>query len=387
MKNNTINNMSKLSVIFRTGSSTTRQSEAKNLGNIHFMFPRFFTTLRSVLNDKMFLLLTLFFLLPSCITEDIPENNPRGNFEALWRIIDTKYCFLDYKNKEYGLDWDEVYRRYSNRLTDDMTKKQLFQVLAEMLEELRDGHVNLVASHETSQYREWYDNYPANFVDTIQRIYLGKDYKTVAGIKYQVLEDNIGYIYYGSFSSAIGESNLDEVLNELSICDGLILDIRNNGGGLLTLSDRIASRFTNEKILTGYLSYKTGPGHNDFSKPEPLYVEPATDRVRWTKPVAVLTNRRAFSSANDFAGKMKQMPQATLIGDKTGGGSGLPFSSELPNGWSVRFSASPMYDPDMNHTEFGIEPDIHVNMTSEDMQKGLDTIIETARKHLKNIQK
>ena len=387
MKNNTINNMSKLSVIFRTGSSTTRQSEAKNLGNIHFMFPRFFTTLRSVLNDKMFLLLTLFFLLPSCITEDIPENNPRGNFEALWKIIDTKYCFLDYKNKEYGLDWDEVYRRYSNRLTDNMTKKQLFQVLAEMLEELRDGHVNLVASHETSQYREWYDNYPANFVDTIQRIYLGKDYKTVAGIKYQVLEDNIGYIYYGSFSSAIGESNLDEVLNELSICDGLILDIRNNGGGLLTLSDRIASRFTNEKILTGYLSYKTGPGHNDFSKPEPLYVEPATDRVRWTKPIAVLTNRRAFSSANDFAGKMKQMPQATLIGDKTGGGSGLPFSSELPNGWSVRFSASPMYDPDMKHTEFGIEPDIHVNMTSEDMQKGLDTIIETARKHLKEKKK
>ena len=378
MNNNTINNMSKLSVI---------QSEAKNLGNIHFMLPRFFTTLRSVLNDKMFLLLTLFLLLPSCITEDIPENNPKGNFEALWRIIDTKYCFLDYKNKEYGLDWNEVYSRYKNRLTDDMTNKQLFQVLAEMLEELRDGHVNLVTYHETSQYREWYDQYPTNFVDTIQRIYLGKDYKSIGGIRYQVLEDNIGYIYYGSFSSAIGESNLDEVLNELSICDGLNLDIRNNGGGLLTLSDRIAARFTNEKVLTGYLSYKTGPGHNDFSKPEPLYVEPATDRVRWQKPVAVLTNRRAFSSANDFAGKMKQMPQATLIGDKTGGGSGLPFSSELPNGWSVRFSASPMFDPDMKHTEFGIEPDIHVNMTSEDMQKGLDTIIETARKHLKNIQK
>jgi C-terminal processing protease CtpA/Prc len=84
---------------------------------------------------------------------------------------------------------------------------------------------------------------------------------------------------------------------------------------------------------------------------------------------------------------MKQMPQAILIGDKTGGGSGLPFSSELPNGWSVRFSASPMFDPNMKHTEFGIEPDIHVNMTSEDMQKGLDTIIETARKHLKEKKK
>ena len=80
---------------------------------------------------------------------------------------------------------------------------------------------------------------------------------------------------------------------------------------------------------------------------------------------------------------MKEMPKAIIIGDKTGGGSGLPFSSELPNGWSVRFSASPMYDPHMQHLEFGIEPDIKVDMTSEDMQKGVDTIIETARKQLK----
>ena len=335
------------------------------------------------MKTKIFSYLLSLCLLSSCITEDIPSNTPQGNFKALWQVIDTKYCFLDYKHEEYGLDWDEVYNRYSNRLIDDMTNKQLFQVLAEMLEELRDGHVNLVSSHETSQYREWYDQYPTNFVDTIQRIYLEKDYKTVAGIKYQIFEDNIGYIYYGSFSNAIGGNNLDEVLNELSICDGLILDIRNNGGGLLTMSETLAARFTNERVLTGYLSYKTGPGHNDFSSPEPIYVEPATDRVRWQKPVAVLTNRHTFSSANDFANKMKQMPQAILIGDKTGGGSGLPFSSELPNGWSVRFSASPIYDPEMNHLEFGIEPDIKINMTSEDMQKGIDTIIETARKQLK----
>ena len=103
------------------------------------------------------------FSFSACITEDVPDNTPRGNFEALWKIIDTKYCFLEYKKETYGLDWDEVYRRYSNRLTDDMNNKALFQVLSEMLEELRDGHVNLVSYHETSQYREWYDNYPTNF--------------------------------------------------------------------------------------------------------------------------------------------------------------------------------------------------------------------------------
>ena len=89
-------------------------------------------------------------------------------------------------------------------------------------------------------------------------------------------------------------------------------------------------------------------------------------------------------AANDFVNRMKQLDRVTVIGDKTGGGSGLPFSSELPNGWSVRFSASPMYDPDMKHLEFGIEPDKKVDITSEDYNKGIDTIIEAAREYLHN---
>ncbi len=335
--------------------------------------------------NKIIISLCIFTsLFCSCITEDVPGNTPQGNFEALWNIIDSQYCFLDYKNKEYGLDWDAIYREYKEKLTPNMSNKDLFQVLSSMLEELRDGHVNLVARHETSQYREWYDSYPANFMDTIQRIYLGKDYVVSSGLKYKILEDNIAYVYYESFNSAVGESNLDEVLNELAICDGLILDVRNNGGGMLTLSDRWAARFTNEKVLTGYMCHKTGKGHNDFSIPIAVYVEPATDRVRWQKPVVVLTNRRSYSSTNDFVNKMKQFPKVVIVGDKTGGGSGLPFSSELPNGWSVRFSASPMYDPDMKHIEFGIEPDIKVDMTLEDIQKGKDTLIETAREYLRN---
>ena len=80
---------------------------------------------------------------------------------------------------------------------------------------------------------------------------------------------------------------------------------------------------------------------------------------------------------------MNQFPNVTIVGDKTGGGSGLPFSSEIPNGWSIRFSASPMFDPNMNQLEFGIDPDVKVDMKSEDMQRGKDTIIETACEILK----
>ena len=63
---------------------------------------------------------------------------------------------------------------------------------------------------------------------------------------------------------------------------------------------------------------------------------------------------------------------------RQGGGSGLPFSSELPNGWSVRFSACPVLDVNKQHTEFGIDPDTAVAITGEDIMKGRDTIIEAA---------
>lgn len=327
------------------------------------------------------LLLSLMQTITSCIREEEFDNTPQGNFEALWQMIDEHYCFFDYKQNEYGLDWNEVRDRYAPLITPDMPQKGLFEVLGNMLAELRDGHVNLYTTYDVARYWKWYEDYPANFNDSIQRRYLGTNYKIAGGLKYTILDDNIAYVYYESFSTGIGDGNLSEMLNELAFCNGLILDVRNNGGGMLTNATKLAARFTNEEVTTGYMCHKTGTGHNDFSAPEAVKITPS-DGVRWQKPVALLTNRRSYSATNDFVNSMRQLPLVTVIGDRTGGGSGMPFSSELPNGWSVRFSACPMYGPDMEQLEFGIEPDIHVNMTSEDMNRGIDTIIETARKEL-----
>jgi hypothetical protein len=59
----------------------------------------------------------------------------------------------------------------------------------------------------------------------------------------------------------------------------------------------------------------------------------------------------------------------------------------LPNGWNVRFSACPILDAEGNHTEFGIEPDINVQITSEDWNRGADTMIEEALKLAKELTK
>lgn len=321
------------------------------------------------------LLLTATFT--SCVDEDEFADNPRGNFEALWKIFDEHYCFFTYKEQTLGVNWETLHTKYAKQISDDMTEAQLFEVLGNMLSELRDGHVNMYASFDVARNWSWHEDYPQNFSDSLERKYLGTDYLIASGLKYRVLDNNIGYVRYDSFDSAIGSGNLDEVMLYLSTCRGLILDIRNNSGGQLTNAEKLAARFTNSETLVGYMCHKTGTGHDDFSSKEKQTIKPS-DGLRWQKDVVVLTNRSVYSAANEFVKYMKCFPRVTVVGDKTGGGAGLPFSSELPNGWSVRFSACPMYDKDGNLTEFGIEPDHNVALTDEDTARGVDTIIEYA---------
>lgn len=317
-------------------------------------------------------------LMQSCVTEEDYDNSPSGNFEALWSILDQHYCFFPEKAGEYGLDWNEAHNRYKAMISEGMTDEQLFEVCARMLRELRDGHVNLSAPFNTARFWDWYENYPENFSDSLQRIYLGKDYGYSSGLKYTIFKDNIGYLYCGSFEGGFGSGNLSAIFSHLAVANSLIIDVRNNEGGLLTSAQALAGCFTNEEITGGYMAHKTGTAHDALSQPKAIRLKPA-EGMRWQKRVVVLTNRRCFSAANAFVMFMKACPNVTIMGAQTGGGGGMPFNSELPNGWSVRFSACPMYDKDMKCIESGIEPDVRVDMTSYDMSSGTDTMIETAR--------
>ena len=108
-------------------------------------------------------------LMVACVDNEERPNTPMGNFEALWQIMDEHYCFFDYKQHEYGLDWQQVYNKYKVRVSDKMSTAQLFDVLTDMLSELRDGHVNLNASMDYGRYWAWHEGYPQNFSDTLER--------------------------------------------------------------------------------------------------------------------------------------------------------------------------------------------------------------------------
>lgn len=332
----------------------------------------------------------LYFIAAVCCllgcqkSDYVYDETPQTNLDALWELIDQRYCFLTYKEKELDINWQQIHAKYSSKLNDKMSRVQLFEVLCQMLSELKDGHVNISTSLDLGRNWSWKEDYPENLNTELRNKYLGTDYHIGSGLKYTILPDNIAYVVYESFSSGVGEGNLSDMIAFLRLCNGMILDIRGNSGGELSNAEKLSERFTNEKVLVGYTSYKTGKGHDDFSEPRAEYIEPSKE-IRWQKPVVLLVNRSCYSAANTFVRNMKEMPWVTVMGDQTGGGSGMPFTSELPIGWSVRFSASPSFDARMQQIEFGIKPDVEASLDEALAQEGKDSMIEAARELLNSL--
>ena len=297
--------------------------------------------------------------------------DPVENVEALWQIIDTKYCYVE----EKGVDWDAIHGVYLTKAATMAKDDQLalFDLCAEMLNLLQDGHVNLYSAFDRSYCTSWYDSYPTNFDSRLQGLYL-KDYRIAGGLYYCTINDSIGYIYYSSFSSSFSAANIYWIFTAFKDCKGLIIDVRNNGGGDLTNSYKLSSPFFTENRVVGYWQHKTGPGHHDFSKMEELRSDTSLIASRWRRPVVVLSNRHSYSATNTFINIMRYADNAKIVGGTSGGGGGMPLSYELPCGWMVRFSSVRMYDAEQKDIEQGIEPDVAVEMKSQDK----DDIIEKA---------
>jgi hypothetical protein len=325
---------------------------------------------------KIVLLFSIIVLLAGCEKAFLPkepEQDAEAIFNQIWNDFKEHYALFEVKN----VDWDAMYNKYHPLNEKDMHPVLLFDIIASMLNELKDGHVNLVAPFDRQRYTGWYLNYPPNFNrNLLERNYWKNHYRiTRGGAFYYMKFDSVGYIYIPSFSAG-GFGYIDGVLSAMDDLKGIIIDVRNNGGGDPKNAETVASRFASQKTLYAYWKWKNGPGKNDFTEPQPFYLNP--EGHYYPKKVVVLTNRSSYSATNDFVMMMKVLDNVTVIGDSTGGGEGSPFFRELQNGWYYRFSRTQTLDVQMNHVESGIAPDIKIDMDSTDEMNGIDTILEYA---------
>jgi C-terminal processing protease CtpA/Prc len=325
---------------------------------------------------KFYWLIIIALLLFSCqdtfLGKDI-NSTPTENFEYLWKTLDEKYSFFEYKK----VDWNAMHSKYSKMIYNSMSNNSLFNVMLEMLSELKDSHVNLSSPFKISRYEIQFISSPANYDDKLIKKYIGNNYFSTGPFIYQIINmGQIGYLRYESFEDKITSEDIDFVLDKLKSTKGIIIDLRSNGGGVIANIFTLASRFADKSrhIYTSYI--KNGPGHEDFDGPNIVTLSPSSNNFKGQ--VCILTNRNSYSATSFFVLAMRNFPNVKIVGDTTGGGLGAPTGAELPNGWGIRFSCSRTLSPEGENFENGIPPSITVNMTTDDQKKGKDTIIETA---------
>lgn len=329
---------------------------------------------------RIFIILTgVVLIFSSCekvLMEKETVDDPVTNFENLWQTANDKYSFFEYKN----INWDEVYNQYRPQVYNSMSDQALFDVLKNMLNELKDGHVNLTAPFDISRYN-FKANAPENFnFRLLKDHYIGWDYRVTGALVNTIIkrgQHQIGYIYYGSFSNFVENADIDFVIASLWHTEGIILDMRSNGGGSVSNIYKIGSRLADKKRMVYSSMLKDGPGHDDFTDASEIYMEPVGS-YQYTGKVILLTNRGCFSATSFFTAAMKAFPHVIQVGDTTGGGLGAPAGFELPNGWGYRFSVSRTFSPLGDNWENGVPPDVTVWMGAIHEAQGIDDIMEKA---------
>jgi C-terminal processing protease CtpA/Prc len=210
------------------------------------------------------------------------------------------------------------------------------------------------------------------------------------GMSAHTAAPGIGMIALRSFGYEAVVGDFDQALAKLGQMEGLILDLRTNGGGNSGWSDAIIGRLI-QKPLDGMRERRAhyspalrswGLGENrtgmtwEEKRNPPLEPE---DPVSFHGPLVLLTGAATHSAAEDFVGPLKTGGRAKTVGGTTAGSTGNPLLFELPGGGGFNVCTRYMLLPDgREFIGLGIPPDVEVGLTAADIAGGRDQVLERA---------
>lgn len=297
-------------------------------------------------------------------------------YNTVWQDFDRYYSFFDVKH----IDWADVDRRYRARARAAASDAQLASVIGDMFKEVRDPHVLLfvppasfyesvpmMAIHSYFDPRTIFTNYVTNSQMSPSR-----------NMRFGTVDPEVGYVWIGTFEGRDWSAELDDILHSLTGVKSIILDVRNNGGGVSNTADELAGRFFEARTTVAWVRYRNGPKHGDFGPDRRMDVEPL-GASRFAGRVVVLTNRRIMSAAEHFVLAMRSRPECISVGDTTIGAMGNPFIRELANGWQYRVPQWIEFGPAHEVYEgTGLPPTIVVPHSAADSVAGRDPQLEVA---------
>lgn len=204
------------------------------------------------------------------------------------------------------------------------------------------------------------------------------DIKPDEGMSFTVM-NGIGYLVINNFEDSKYIQRFDSLFTQINTTKGLIIDIRNNGGGNSFIGDQILTRLINKPFQgLGYRipKYISIPGKGVQWDEEAADGIQPNGKLYYAKPVILLVSARTFSAAEDFAATFDYIKRGKLIGQITGGSTGQPVTFNLPGGGSARVCGKHNFYPDgKEFVGVGIQPDIVVEKRVADMYHGRDAAL------------
>jgi carboxyl-terminal processing protease len=289
-----------------------------------------------------------------------------GSFDGIGAELGVKDEILtvvapldDSPAKKAGLRSGDKILRIDGKSSLDLTIDEA----VDMIRGKRGTQVNLTILHDGD--------------DDATEVTITRGRITIDSVKLQFKDDDIAYLKLIKFSEDI-DDQFDAAVNQIIAkkSKGIILDLRDNPGGLLDKSVEIASRMISKGQIV--VSEEDSNGNKNS-----LYTS-GGDKLS-SIPMVVLINEGSASASEILAGALKDDRGLTLIGEKTFGKGCVQQLMDLPGGSSVKITVAKWLTPKGEYImDQGISPDVEVKMTSEDYENERDPQLDKALEIIKD---
>lgn len=338
------------------------------------------------------------------------QSKSEQNFEVFWQTFRDNYAFFKLKN----VNWDSTYRQYRPLITPKTTEKELIAIFTEMVKPLNDGHIAIEKNDEVlfsgkgtrNYFRTEFAGVEAQFWQNVETLLSQNGFtamKTAGPVLrnnppfYYAKSNTLGYIritrFFGNLSGVMGNEKeekadqtlmlalMDSVLAYVKDCQGVIIDLRSNGGG--HSSYELAGKFADQKVLTHYKTTRQAGGYENFGELTPFFVVPS-EGTRYLNKIVILTSDRTASAAEDFTLSLYQNPRVTTIGTNTKGMLSDMFSAQLTKNISFTLSNQRYYDTEKQLLEDqGVPVKISIQNTKQELDNQKDSVLTKALEILK----
>lgn len=369
--------------------------------------------------------------LPELSNQNVKDkNNISYNFEVFVNTYKNHYAYFNL-NK---IDWDSLYINSKNKINSKSTEVDLYLVMKDMIERLKDNHGSIEPTDEVyesaenrtqpklvEQERKELKKYgDFEIADIVADYYLKEDLtKDTWLMKWGKMENNVGYIqiktmflyadlnlndslvkvngfvptYLNAFDSLNHEQQIskevagisklmDKIMQDLEETKHIIIDVRFNGGGQDVVALEILKRYNADRKQ---IALKKARHDNGYTIKTPIYLEAA--QSPYLKPVYLLTSQQSASATDMMALGSLELINLKRIGSHTNGAISDALQKTLPNGWHFSLSNEVYTDNnDKCYENIGVPVDFEMNYP-KDRQTFFRSVANDLEKDRQNILK